>query len=77
MGMAIRFSEEDVREMGRNAMGVVAIKLKEDDEVVAMDLDKRENKDLLVVSEYGFGKRTPLDNIDYKIGVELVSKLTM
>lgn len=60
MGMAIRFSEEDVREMGRNAMGVVAIKLKEDDEVVAMDLVE-ENKDLLVVSEYGFGKRTPLD----------------
>lgn len=64
MGMAIRFKEEDVREMGRNATGVKAIKLKDDDAVVAMDLIE-EGKSLLVVSEYGFGKRTLLD--EYKV----------
>ena len=59
-GMSIRFNEEDVRTMGRNAMGVKAINLKEDDKVVAMDLVE-EGKYLLVVSEFGFGKRTPLN----------------
>ena len=63
-GMAIRFNEKDVREMGRNAMGVKAITLKDNDEVVAMDLVE-EGKSLLVISEYGFGKRTPLD--EYRI----------
>ncbi len=59
-GMSTRFNEEDVREMGRTAMGVKAITLKENDKVVAMDLVEKD-KYLLVVSEYGFGKRTPLD----------------
>ncbi|QQY79769.1 DNA gyrase subunit A [Keratinibaculum paraultunense] len=63
-GMSIRFNEEDVREMGRTAMGVKAINLKKDDEVVAMDLVE-EDKYLLVVSEYGFGKRTPLS--EYRV----------
>lgn len=63
-GMSIRFSEEDVREMGRSAMGVKAITLKEDDEVVAMDLIE-DGKYLLVVSEHGYGKRTSLD--DYRL----------
>lgn len=49
--------------MGRNATGVIAIKLKEDDTVVAMDLAE-EGKSLLVVSEHGYGKRTSLD--EYK-----------
>jgi len=63
-GMAIRFNENDVREMGRNATGVKAITLSEDDEVVAMDLVE-EGKYLLVVSEYGYGKRTEID--EYRI----------
>ncbi len=62
-GMSIRFDENDVREMGRTAMGVRAINLNEDDEVVAMELVE-ENKNLLVISEFGFGKRTSLD--EYK-----------
>jgi len=71
-GMSIRFSENDVRTMGRNATGVKAISLKEHDRVVAVDL-VQENADLLVVSEYGFGKRTPLDeyNIQKRGGVGL------
>ncbi len=74
LGMAIRFSEEDVREMGRNATGVKAIKLKDEDQVVAMDLVE-EGKYLLVVSENGFGKKTPLD--EYRLqsrgGVGLIT----
>lgn len=62
-GMSIRFDENDVREMGRNAMGVKAISLKDNDQVVAMELVE-EGKKLLVISEYGFGKRTSLD--EYK-----------
>ncbi|MDX9917488.1 MAG: DNA gyrase subunit A [Gudongella sp.] len=58
-GLAIRFNENDVRNMGRNAMGVKAISLKPDDRVVAMDIVDEEKK-LLVISENGFGKRTPL-----------------
>lgn len=62
-GMAIRFSEDDVREMGRNATGVKAITLNNDDIVVAMELVEK-GKYLLVISEKGFGKRTSLD--EYK-----------
>src|SRR5690625_6923704 len=51
--------EEDVRTMGRSAMGVKAISLDEGDQVVAMDLVE-EDKYLLVISEQGFGKKTPL-----------------
>ncbi|MFZ5968727.1 MAG: DNA gyrase subunit A [Bacillota bacterium] len=59
-GMAIRFNEEDVRDMGRSAMGVKAVRLGSNDEVVAMELVE-ENCDLLLVSEFGYGKRTALD----------------
>ncbi len=62
--MAIRFDETDVREMGRNAMGVKAINLRKGDNVVAMDLVQAD-KHLLVISELGFGKRTALD--EYKV----------
>ncbi len=60
-GKAIAFSEEDVRPMGRNAGGVRAILLDKDDEVVSMELDKDKLRKMLVISEKGFGKRTPLD----------------
>ncbi len=60
MGMAIRFNEDDVRDMGRNATGVKAITLADNDEIVAMDLIDS-GKYLLVVSENGYGKRTELD----------------
>jgi DNA gyrase subunit A len=59
-GMAIRFNENDVRDMGRNAMGVKAITLSENDSIVSMDLVD-DDSDLLVVSENGLGKRTPLN----------------
>ncbi|EOC99439.1 DNA gyrase subunit A [Caldisalinibacter kiritimatiensis] len=59
-GMAIRFNEGDVREMGRTAMGVKAITLNKGDSIVDMSLVE-EGDDLLVVSEKGYGKRTSLD----------------
>ncbi len=62
-GMSIRFDENDVRDMGRAAMGVKAIDLKKDDSVVAMEL-ACDGESLLVISENGFGKKTPLD--EYK-----------
>lgn len=62
--MSIRFSEKDVRSMGRTAMGVKAINLKKNDYVVDMGLVD-EGTDLLVVSENGYGKRTSLD--EYRV----------
>ena len=60
-GKAIAFSEADVRSMGRNAGGVRAISLEKDDEVVSMELDIDKSRKMLVITENGFGKRTPLD----------------
>ena len=64
LGMSIVFSEADVRDMGRTAMGVRAINLNEDDYLVGMDLVEKD-KDLFVISEYGYGKRTPLE--EYRV----------
>lgn len=63
-GMAIKFSETDVREMGRSAMGVKGISLNKDNIVVAMELVD-EGSELLVVSENGYGKRSSVD--EYRI----------
>ena len=56
-GMAIRFSEQDARPMGRTAYGVNGINLREGDHVVAMEVVSDEAT-LLTVCENGFGKRT-------------------
>ncbi len=58
-GKSIRFSEEDVRAMGRTATGVRAIKLTSNDYVIEMDVVTETGK-LLTVSENGYGKRTKL-----------------
>ncbi|HOF15931.1 MAG TPA: DNA gyrase subunit A [Bacteroidales bacterium] len=67
-GKAIRFHEERVRPMGRNASGVKGITLaNESDKVVGMicvNKEEEETDDILVVSENGFGKRSSLD--DYR-----------
>ena len=63
-GLAIKFNEENVRPMGRTASGVKAISLNDGDMAVCMDIAVDE-EDLLVVSENGFGKRTPMS--EYKI----------
>jgi len=62
-GMCIRFNETDVRPLGRVSHGVRGIRLSGDDYVVGMSTAK-EDGDLLVVTEKGFGKKTSLD--EYK-----------
>lgn len=57
LGQAIRFGEDDVREMGRQTRGVKAIKLDEGDEVVSMETVE-EGATVLTVTEHGYGKRT-------------------
>jgi DNA gyrase subunit A len=59
-GQSIRFDERDVRVMGRPASGVSAIRLQGQDELAAMDVIIDPDDTLLVVTEYGYGKRTPL-----------------
>ena len=65
-GRAIHFNESTVRSMGRVATGVRAMKLDEGDEVVGMvSICDKEKETVLVVSEQGFGKRSPVE--DYRI----------
>ncbi|MEW6046540.1 MAG: DNA gyrase subunit A, partial [Bacillota bacterium] len=59
-GQAVRFSEDEVRPMGRSARGVIGIRLAPGDRVVAMDAARR-GADVLVVTERGYGKRTPVE----------------
>jgi DNA gyrase subunit A len=60
LGMAIRFSEEEVRPMGRGAAGVRGIEVEADDQVIAADV-VQEGAQILTITERGFGKRTPLE----------------
>lgn len=59
-GQCIRFHETDVRVTGRVSMGVIGMKLNEEDQVVAMQMHTQ-GESLLVVSAYGMGKRTPIE----------------
>ena len=63
-GMSIRFPESDVRPMGRAAYGVRGISLREDDEVVGMDVLASDGT-ILSVTEQGYGKRTELE--EYRV----------
>ncbi|HKH87724.1 MAG TPA: DNA gyrase subunit A, partial [Acidimicrobiales bacterium] len=60
-GMAIRFSESEVRPMGRSAAGVRGMRLRAGDELVSCDV-ARESVDLLIVTDAGYGKRTKLEH---------------
>ena len=60
-GMCIRFAHEKVREMGRQAYGVIGIRLDEGDYVVSMIASSNENDMILSVTEGGFGKRTSVE----------------
>ena len=59
-GQAIRFHEKDARPMGRVARGVRGIRLRPDDHVIGMDIVE-EGADIFVISKYGYGKRTKVD----------------
>ncbi len=62
-GLAIRFSEKDVRSMGRGARGVKAITLGRSDEVVGVNV--LDEGTILTITENGYGKRTPVE--DYRV----------
>jgi DNA gyrase subunit A len=62
-GLSIRFSETDVREIGRTGKGVIGIRLDKDNEVVAMEI-VRDDSTILTVTEKGYGKRSTLE--DYR-----------
>ncbi len=79
-GMTIRFSEDEVRPMGRAAAGVRGMKLKAGDEVVSVDV-ARDDTAILMVTEAGYGKRTQLDKFNRQgrggqgvIGIRLTGK---
>jgi DNA gyrase subunit A len=63
-GLSIRFHEQDVREMGRDTTGVKGIELSKDDRLIGMVVIKRE-ANLLVVTEKGMGKCSPID--EYRV----------
>ncbi len=66
-GQSIRFKEGDVREMGRTAGGVGAVRLGKNDEVVSADVITKgdKNTEILIVTEHGYGKTTPTK--EYKV----------
>jgi DNA gyrase subunit A len=74
-GQAIRFSERDVRAMGRDASGVQGMRLRVGDEVISVAI-AAPDADLLVVTENGFGKRTRVSEYPKKgrggLGVKTV-----
>ncbi len=79
LGQTIRFKESQVREMGRNAAGVIGLKFKKaSDELVACDI-ARDGATLLHITEQGFGKRTSVDEYPTKgrggmgvVGIKIV-----
>jgi DNA gyrase subunit A len=64
-GMCIRFTHDEVREMGRQAYGVIGIRLDEGDYVVGMIVSASDQDLVLTVTELGFGKRTNID--EYRV----------
>jgi DNA gyrase subunit A len=78
-GMAIRFSEEDARPLGRVARGVRGIKLRKGDYAVsACAVSQDESEKMLTVSENGFGKQTIVANyrLQSRAGVGVINMKT-
>ncbi|MCL4385020.1 MAG: DNA gyrase subunit A [Actinobacteria bacterium] len=61
-GQAIRFSETDCRPMGRTAQGVIGMKLAKGDEILTMAVVRDLNSDLFILTDNGYGKRTPVSD---------------
>jgi DNA gyrase subunit A len=79
-GMTIRFSEDEVRSMGRSAGGVRGMKLRPGDQVVSVDV-ARDDTAILMITESGYGKRTQLERFTRQgrggqgvIGIQLTGK---
>ncbi|MEO9180593.1 MAG: DNA gyrase subunit A, partial [Acidimicrobiales bacterium] len=62
-GMAIRFNEAEVREVGRDSMGVRGIRLRGDDKAISLDV-VRDDADLFLVTDTGFGKRVKVERFN-------------
>ncbi len=62
-GMSIRFKETEIREVGRDGIGVIGIRLRDDDEVVGSAICNK--PDLLTITVNGYGKRTKIE--DYRV----------
>jgi DNA gyrase subunit A len=62
-GMTIRFGEDEVRPMGRDAAGVRGMRLRQGDEVVSLDVAS-DDADILMVTDVGYGKRTKLERFN-------------
>jgi DNA gyrase subunit A len=65
-GKAIRFTEEAARPMGRTATGVIGIRMADDDLVVSCEVVNKLDAELLIVTEFGYGKRTKLNQFPKK-----------
>ncbi|MDO4902035.1 MAG: DNA gyrase subunit A [bacterium] len=65
-GQAVRFTEKDVRAMGRAARGVRGVRLRPNDVVVGMDVATESDQKLLVISANGYGKATKVSNFEIK-----------
>jgi DNA gyrase subunit A len=79
-GMTIRFTEDEVRPMGRTAAGVRGMRVRTGDEVVSVDV-ARDDTAILMITEAGFGKRTQLENYNAQgrggqgvIGIKLTGR---
>jgi DNA gyrase subunit A len=60
-GKAIRFNEQDVRDMGRNAAGVKGIDLQDSESVIGVTVVTQAQNEILAITENGYGKRTVID----------------
>jgi DNA gyrase subunit A len=76
LGQAIRFEEDEVRVMGRQAAGVNAIRLREGDTLAGVDVIDETVQTIMVVTARGFGKQTPVDRYPvrgrYGFGVQTI-----
>jgi DNA gyrase subunit A len=76
-GQALRFSEKEIRPMGRQAMGVIGIRLHPGDSLAGLEVVEP-NGDLLVITQKGFGKRTDLSEYSPKgratMGIATIDK---
>jgi DNA gyrase subunit A len=77
-GQSIRFAEDDVRVMGRQAGGVNGMRLVDDDEITGMDVVTDEHTHILVVTQNGYGKRTQIDQYNtqgrYGLGARTIKR---
>jgi DNA gyrase subunit A len=77
-GQSIRFHESSVRAMGRQAAGVNAIRLQDDDQVAGMDVVDENHTHMVVITQQGYGKRTALDEYKsqgrYGLGVRTLAR---